>query len=92
MSDSLPKLEAQIKELTELVQDIEIVKEGDRLSSNSRQPSGNIRLSKRAKSEPIIGKALSVKKTQMSFRIFQRDQSRQCQEMFFLGYESLPLL
>ena len=70
MSDSLPKLETQIKELTELVQDIETIKEGDRLSSNSRQPSGNIRLSKRAKSEPIIGKTFSVKKTNMTLIIF----------------------
>ena len=62
MSDSLPKLEKQIYQLNQLMNDIELIKEKERSDTSFKsvkiKSKPKVPISIRAKSEPIIGKIL----------------------------------
>ena len=75
MNDSLPKLEAKVKQLESIYRDVDSIKEKSNLSNSTQgsiQGSTSntlatgtrpppIKMSKRAKSEPIIGERLSLR-------------------------------
>ena len=64
MSDSLPKLEKQINQLNQLMNDIELIKEKERSDTSFKsvkiKSKPKVPISIRAKSEPIIGKILTL--------------------------------